>query len=683
MQYAERINSLLTPGTHRQPLVLDLFAGCGGLALGFEAQGFETMGFEQDQDACETYRHNLRGRCEQVALTVHTIYPEASVVIGGPPCQPFSVGGNQLGLKDSRDGFPIFISAVKRLQPEIWMFENVRGVYYRNSAYFGEIIAALRALNYIVEISLLNAVNYGVPQNRERVIVVGHRGEFRFPQEDKTRVTVAEAIGDLMSQVPKESRFLTISMDSYVAKYERASFCIRPRDLHPDEPARTLTCRNLAGATGDMHRIRLPDGRRRRLLIREAARLQSFPDWFEFCGTEHSRFNQLGNAVPPLLSYRLAGAIRGYLSTSKRLTSSEVLCTNLPAQYTLGSESSEVSNMESPRKIVNTNKPPDLTKLFNEAIVLLSRLGIPLSGMTPRQLEKTAMCFLAVADVKELKGWPKARVRSGGDALKSRDIISYLNSNFGEGISMGSYDDIRRKDLKMLVVAGIVVPSANKPAAARNDPTRGYSVSPEYIEIVRRFGSEDWEEEIEEFMAGRVTLGDELSATRHLQHVPIKLPNGTTLSFSPGEHNELQKKVVEGFLPRYGHGAAVLYMGDAAKKQLLYDKKRLKSLRFIELEHGELPDIVAHSQKKNWLFLIEAVHSSGPVSQLRLLELKRLTRGCLAQIVYVTAFLDRETFRKFASEIAWESEVWIATDPDHIVHFDGEKFLGPYDSIGR
>ena len=129
---------------------------------------------------CETYRRNLKGDCQQIMLTAETPFPKADVIIGGPPCQPFSVGGHQMGLKDSRDGFPIFISAVKRVQPEIWVFENVRGVLYSNRWYFDQILEALKAFNYVIEVRLINAVNHGVPQNRERVIVVGHRGEFQF-----------------------------------------------------------------------------------------------------------------------------------------------------------------------------------------------------------------------------------------------------------------------------------------------------------------------------------------------------------------------------------------------------------------------------------------------------------------------------------------------------------------------
>jgi DNA (cytosine-5)-methyltransferase 1 len=335
MNYPEKLNQLLTPKAEAKPLVLDLFAGCGGLALGFEAQGFETVGFEMDRDCCATYRQNLHGDCVQIKLDPDYVFPPAQVVIGGPPCQPFSVGGHQKGIRDARDGFPAFISAVEQVRPEIWMFENVRGLMYRNREYLDLILTELELLGYVVEFKLLNAVQHGVPQNRERVIVVGHRGEFHYPDPQTQRVTAGEALNELATQVTPNSKFLTESMNTYVANYEKASSCITPRDLHLHRPARTLTCRNLAGATGDMHRVVLPDGRRRRLTIREGARLQSFPDWFEFQGSETSSFTQIGNAVPPLLAYHIAGSFRDYLMSPKRLDVAGIQSRRHPAQLQL------------------------------------------------------------------------------------------------------------------------------------------------------------------------------------------------------------------------------------------------------------------------------------------------------------------------------------------------------------
>lgn len=332
MSYIENVDRLLRPKGAGGPLVLDLFAGCGGLALGFEASGFETLGFEMDVNCCATYRRNLTGECVNVKLAPGYQFPKAQVVIGGPPCQPFSVGGLQNGIRDARDGFPVFISAVEQAEPDIWMFENVRGLLYRNKWYLDEVIKALEEMGYVIDYHLLNAVNHGVPQNRERVIVVGHRGEFHFPDKNAYRITAGEALGELVEQIPENAKFLSASMDSYVAKYEDASKCVNPRDLHLDRPARTVTCRNLAGATGDMHRLRLPDGRRRRLTAREAARLQSFPDWFEFVGNETSVFNQIGNAVPPMLAYAMAASVRTYMDSELRLVSSEITRRRMPAQ---------------------------------------------------------------------------------------------------------------------------------------------------------------------------------------------------------------------------------------------------------------------------------------------------------------------------------------------------------------
>jgi DNA (cytosine-5)-methyltransferase 1 len=315
MEYWKEINNKLKPwiDTDLNKTVVDLFAGCGGLSLGFEANGFKTIGYEMDENASNTYNKNLLGECITGKLTPESIYPKADIIIGGPPCQPFSVGGKQLGLKDSRDGFPIFLSAVRQLNPEVFLFENVRGMLYKNKWYLKEVIDELESLGYYIDYALLNAVNFEVPQNRERVIVIGSRQKIKLPNPIHKKITAGEALGKLAFEFDDNSKFFTESMDRYVANYEKASKCVNPRDLYLDRPARTLTCRNLAGATGDMHRVKLNDGRRRRITVREAARLQSFPDWFEFQGTETNQYTQIGNAVAPNFAFHLAKNIKNHL----------------------------------------------------------------------------------------------------------------------------------------------------------------------------------------------------------------------------------------------------------------------------------------------------------------------------------------------------------------------------------
>lgn len=322
-EYSKFIDELLKPKIQEKTVVLDLFAGCGGLSLGFEAAGFNTIGFEMLQEAVDTYNANLNGVCYNQFLEVGFNYPEIDnigIIIGGPPCQPFSRFGNQKGMEDARDGFPIFIDAVRRIQPKVFVFENVANILGRHKWYLDLIVKELSDLGYYIDFKVLNAVNYGVPQRRERLICVGHRASFRFPTIENHKRTVEDAIGDTMLSPEPESKILTPRQDEYIAVYEKKSHCVNPRDLYPDRPARTITCRNLAGATSDMQRVRLVDGRRRRITDREAARLQTFPDWFEFSGTETKKFYQIGNAVPPLLAYKIALQVKATYHMEQQTT---------------------------------------------------------------------------------------------------------------------------------------------------------------------------------------------------------------------------------------------------------------------------------------------------------------------------------------------------------------------------
>lgn len=320
-----------------------------------------------------------------------------------------------------------------------------------------------------------------------------------------------------------------------------------------------------------------------------------------------------------------------------------------------------------------SQKSKAVIEIIEEAIEILAAVGIPIEDKTERSLERMAMAFLAVAGVT--KQWGEMTEKR---LLKTREIINFVNTHLEENISSGSYDDIRRKDLKLLVLADLIQNSSDNPQAATNDPTRGYSLEARFIELIKTYKTVEWQEALKKYLEGKTLLKTQLARKRNLEKVAIVLPDNNRLELSAGQHNVLQKHIIEEFLPRYGKNCEILYIGDTANKLLYIDQRKLAMLHFFELSHNELPDIVAYDAMKNWLYLIEAVHSSGPISEIRRLELKKLTTGCKAEIIYVTAFLNRTQFRKWADEIAWETEVWIANNPDHLIHFDGSKFLGPY-----
>lgn len=308
----------------------------------------------------------------------------------------------------------------------------------------------------------------------------------------------------------------------------------------------------------------------------------------------------------------------------------------------------------------------------------LFALGVPSQGLSPRRKEKMAKAFLALADLKPSMSW--AELKSGDDAhqLRSREIIKFMNQHWAESIADSSYDDIRRKDLVFAVEAGIVMKSANKLDANTNDGTRGFAIHPEAAKALRAYGTVRWKPLLKKYLQHRPNLAEQLERRRNLARIQVKIPDGRALVFSAGKHNLLQKTIIEDFLPLYGFGADVLYVGDTEKKHLLLEEKRLLSLKFFELKHDKLPDVVAYSKAKNWLYLIEAVTTANPITELRRKILLDLTKDCTAEIILITAFLDRATYRKFASDIAWETEVWIADAPEHMIHFNGDKFLGPH-----
>jgi hypothetical protein len=321
-------------------------------------------------------------------------------------------------------------------------------------------------------------------------------------------------------------------------------------------------------------------------------------------------------------------------------------------------------------------KSKNLQKLINQSLSILHAFGIPLDSYSNRLKEKMALNFLALADMKYNTKWKDAKDITSIQ-LKSRDILDYVNSNFNENRSSGSYDDVRRKELKPLVLAGIVLKS--KPESATNDSTRGYGISKDYANIMKKFGTKSWTSQLAKITTEKGLFSKKINP-RQEKKVIISLPDKKQIFLSLGTHNVLQKKIIEELItrPNFCPDPEILYLGDTAKKQIINNSKKLKSLNFFELSHEMLPDVVVYSKKKNWLYLIEAVYTSNPISDTRKYELSQITKKCTADVIYISAFMNKIDFRKFLPEIAWETEVWIAEDPDHMIHFNGHKFLGPF-----
>lgn len=300
-------------------------------------------------------------------------------------------------------------------------------------------------------------------------------------------------------------------------------------------------------------------------------------------------------------------------------------------------------------------------------------IGIPVEN-TDRKLERMAKACLAVGKMK--KDFSEACSFEDG-FTRTRDIIVFENEHLGENISSGSYDDIRRQDLKLLVEAGIVVNSSSTEEQATNNPSRGYGLSKSFANLLHSFSSPQWNIFLNGFIKETKSLKEELEKRRDLQKVLVTLPNGKEIDLSYGEHNDLQKAIIEVFLPLFGFGAEVLYVGDTKDKFLHLEEAELKRIKFFTLAHEELPDVIAYSQEKNLLYLIEAYHSTGEWNEIRVRKVKRKLQesGCTANAVFFTAFENKNTFRQKAKDIAWETEVWIADSPEHLVHFNGYKFL--------
>jgi type II restriction enzyme len=304
----------------------------------------------------------------------------------------------------------------------------------------------------------------------------------------------------------------------------------------------------------------------------------------------------------------------------------------------------------------------------DEANEILISLGLP------RPNTKAAYTLLALADMHERKGWRSA----GGKTKRIHDVIKYIRDVFRVTYAENTREDFRKGVLKPFEQARIVDRNPGNPSLATNSPLTHYALSDAALKVLRAHGSSQFDAEVEAFRRAYGSLSDVYAARKKRLLVPVTLPSGEQLLLSPGKHNELQAAVIATFAPRFAPGANLLYLGDASERTLHVAKGELAKLGIPLTKHGKLPDILLHLPEKNWLLLIEAVTSHGPVSPTRRFELEKALVHCTAERVYVTAFRDFKEFKRHVHDIAWETEVWIAENPDHLIHYNGEKFLGPF-----
>lgn len=239
-------------------------------------------------------------------------------------------------------------------------------------------------------------------------------------------------------------------------------------------------------------------------------------------------------------------------------------------------------------------------------------------------------------------------------------------------------ETIRRQSMHQFCDGGIALYNPDDPRRPVNSPKAVYQISPEALSLVRAFGSDKWAEALALFKKQRRSLAERYAKARDMAHIPLRLTDGRTVKLSPGEHSQLIRQVVEVFGPHYAPGGELIYAGDTGDKWGYFDSDRLVSLGVNIDSHGKMPDVVIHDRTNNWLLLCEAVTTHGPVDGKRHDELRHLFGHSTAQLVYVTAFPSRAIMSRYLSEIAWETEVWCAEAPTHLIHFNGQRFLGPY-----
>ena len=308
---------------------------------------------------------------------------------------------------------------------------------------------------------------------------------------------------------------------------------------------------------------------------------------------------------------------------------------------------------------------------ITEAQEILKALGLPAA----QQNEMSALTLLALCSIKEDMPWADATRTS---QRITKEIMAFVNENYKADApyAPNTRETFRRQVLHQFIQAGVANYDPDDPTPPVNSPKAHYAITQEALEVAQSYGTKNWDSRTQQFAVEYEILRDRYAAERDMHRIPLVI-EGNEYYLSPGAHNEVQAAVVEEFAPRFAPGGKLLYIGDTEDKDLYVNPAGLEALNLPITEHSKLPDIVISDDKREWLFLVEVVTSHGPVSAKRVVELEEFTKDCPYGIVYVTAFPNAKEFKKHVDDIAWETEVWLSDTPDHMIHFNGDRFIGP------
>jgi len=309
---------------------------------------------------------------------------------------------------------------------------------------------------------------------------------------------------------------------------------------------------------------------------------------------------------------------------------------------------------------------------IKDAIRIIASLGLPRA----QHNERSALCLLALLNLTPGKKWKAAE-----DPLMGiTPIMDWARKHYGKDYAPNTRETVRRQTIHQFVDAGIALYNPDKPDRPVNSPKAVYQIEPSTLALLRTFRTRAWRKALVGYTAKRETLAARYAKKRKQNRIPVKIAPGKRISLSPGEHSELIKTVIEDFAPRFAPGGLLGYVGDTCDKWGYFDAALLADLGIDVDVHGKMPDVVVYHAAKDWLLLVESVTSHGPVDGKRHAELTRLFADAKASLVYITAFPNRSVMARYLGDIAWETEVWVADAPSHLIHFDGERFLGPYES---